>query len=145
MVVRLVPQGIVDSERRLNLVVIRSDSVEVKVHGAEPGDVLHDVHASQGVILEVPLGVPIEFLVARDVVVGCEQEPAGSAGRVDNFFACLRLDAVHDGLDQRPWREILTGSALHVLGVLFQESLVGVPLHVRGHRCPGLLADQLDD
>ncbi len=43
---RLVSQRIVRFERRLDLVVLGADTVEVEVHGAKAGDALHDVHAS---------------------------------------------------------------------------------------------------
>jgi hypothetical protein len=37
---------------------------------------------------------------------------------------------IHNGLDQRARCKVLAGSALHVGGVLFEQALVGVALHV---------------
>ena len=37
---------------------------------------------------------------------------------------------VDDGLDQRPWREVLPGAGLDVLGVLLQQAFVDLGLDV---------------
>ena len=42
-------------------------------------------------------------------------------------------------------REVLARAALDVLGVLFEQALVGVALHVGRHLQPRLVADQIDD
>lgn len=41
--------------------------------------------------------------------------------------------------------EILAGAALDVLGVLFEQALVGVALDVAGHGRPVFLVDEIDD
>ena len=56
-------------------------------------------------LLQVPLLVPVERVVAGDVVVGREQEPARAPGQVHHDLAGPRLDAVHDGLDERARRK----------------------------------------
>ena len=52
----------------------------------------------------------------------------------------LRGHHVHDGGDQGARGEVLARAALHVLGVLLQQPLVGVALHVGGQARPLLLA-----
>jgi hypothetical protein len=42
-------------------------------------------------------------------------------------------------------REVLAGAALHVLGVLLQQALVGVALHIGVEGGPLLLVDEVHD
>jgi hypothetical protein len=42
-----------------------------------------------------------------DVVVRREEEAAGAAGRIADRFLRPRVHHLHDGLDQRPRREVL--------------------------------------
>ena len=87
----------------------------------------------------------VQLVVLLDVAVRGEQEAAGAAGRVGDDFAGLRLDAVHDGIDERARREVLARAALDVLGVALQQPLVRVALDVGAHPAPVLVADQVDD
>ena len=57
----------------------------------------------------------------------------------------LRRHDVHHRGDERARREVLAGAALDVLGVLLQQALVGVALHVGVEARPLLLVDQVDD
>ena len=75
-------------------------------------------------------------VVLDDVVVRRQQKAAGAAGRVADGLAGLRGHHVHHGLDQRARGEVLAGAGLGVLGVLLQQALVGVALHVGAHRRP---------
>ena len=52
---------------------------------------------------------------------------------------------VHHGGDERARGEVLARAAFHVLGVLLQQPLVGVALHVGGEAGPLLLVDQVHD
>ena len=56
-----------------------------------------------------------------------------------------RTNTVHQRVDQGPRREVLPCAALRVLGVPFQQALVGVAFDVRRHLQPRLVADQVDD
>ena len=78
-------------------------------------------------------------------VVGGQQKAAGAAGRVADRLPRLGGDDVDDRLDQRPRGEVLAGAALGVLGVLLQQPLVGVPLHIGAHHRPVFLVDEIDD
>jgi hypothetical protein len=74
-----------------------------------------------------------------------EQEAAGAARGVDDHLARLRLHALDHRINQRPRGEVLTGATLHVLRVAFEQTFVGVALHVGRKREPLLLADEFDD
>ena len=43
---------------------------------------------------------------------------------------------VHAGGGLRAWRKVLVGAALHVCGVLFQQTLVSVAFHIHGRISP---------
>ena len=131
----LVAQGVVGLDGRLALVVVGADAVEEEVHRAEAADAVDQLDAAEGVVAQVLLLVPVEVVVARRGIV---RRRAGSRrcrrrGRTMTSPGC-GLDAVDDGVDERPGREVLPGAALDVLGVLLQQPLVGVALHVGGHR-----------
>jgi len=129
-------------------VVVRAvgaDAVQVEVHPAQAGDVGHQLRAAQGLEAQVALLVAVQLGVALDVFVRSEKEAARAAGGVGDDLARLGPDAVHDRVDDRARREVLPRAALHVLGVALQQPLVGIALHVGGHRRPVFLADQLDD
>ena len=74
-----------------------------------------------------------------------EQEAARAAGRIADRLPRLGAHHVHHRGDERARREVLARAAFHVLGVLLQQALVGVALHVGGKRGPLLLVDQVDD
>ena len=93
----------------------------------------------------MPLLVAVEVAVALEVLVRGEQETTRAAGRIDDDLSGLRLHAVDDGLDDPPGREVLPRAPLDVLRVPLEQPLVGVALHVGGHRRPVFPADQLDD
>jgi hypothetical protein len=138
-------EGVVGLDRGVAVVVVGADAVQEQVHGAQATDPLDELDAAQGLVAKVPLLVLVELVVALDVLVGGEEEPAGAAGRVDDALSGLRLDAIDHGVDEGARGEVLAGAALRVLGVLLQEALVRFALHVGGHGEPGLLADELDD
>jgi len=142
---RLVAQCVVGLDRGLSGVVVRPHAVQEEVHGAQASDSVHDLDAPQRLVLQVRLLVAVELGAGRQPGVGRQQEAPGAAGRVDDHLSRLRLKAIDDRRDEGPRREVLAGPTLDVLGVALQEALVGVPLHVRGHRHPVFLADQLDD
>lgn len=119
--------------------------MEHQVHGAETRRRMHQLPAAQGFLVQVFLLVPVEPVVFGYVVVGGQQESAGSAGRVADRVLRSRGSHVHHRLDERPRREVLPGPALGVLGVLLQQPLVGVPLHVGVHHRPVLLVDEVHD
>ena len=79
------------------------------------------------------------------VALGRQQKAAAAAAGVGDGFPGLRSDALHHGPDQRPGREVLARAAFHVLGVLLQQALVDLALHVGGHGHPVFLVDHLDD
>ncbi len=68
-----------------------------------------------------------------------EQETTRAARRITNRLTWLRGDHVHHCCDERARREILTRAAFHVLGVLLQQTFVGVAFHVGGKAGPLLL------
>ena len=114
------------------------------VHGRQPRRALHQLPAALGLFSQVLLLLAREVgVVAGHMVVRGEQEAAGAAGRVADGLAGLGGDAVHHGLDQRPWCEVLAGAALGVLRVFLQQALAGVALHVGAHGRPVFAIDQV--
>ena len=124
---------------------VGADAVQVEVHPAQSGDVRDQLDGAQRVEAEVPLLIAVQVGVALDVIVRGQQKAAGAAGRVDHHLARARPNAIDDCLNDRARREVLPGAALYVLGVLLEQSFVGVALHVGRHGRPVFLADQLDD
>ncbi len=79
------------------------------------------------------------------IIVRREQEAARAAGRIADRLPRLRRDHIDHRGDERTRREVLARAAFHVLGVLLQQALVGVALHVGVEARPLLLVDQVDD
>ena len=116
-----------------------------QVHRAEPRDAVHQLDAEERAALELLLLRPVERVVLGDVIMRREQETTRAAGRIANRLSRLRRDDVDHRGDERARREVLARAALHVLGVLLQQALVGVALHVGGEAGPLLLVDQVHD
>jgi hypothetical protein len=62
--------------------------------------------------------------------VSSQQNPCRSERWITYDFAKLRIHAVYNSFDQRPWSEVLTGSALRIARVFLQKALVGVTFEV---------------
>ena len=126
--------------------ILRADAVQEEVHDAEPRRRVDDLPAAQRLVAEgvLPL-VGVEHRVARDVVVCGEEEAARAAGGIADPHPRLGLHHLDDRPDQRPGREVLTGTGFHVLRVPLEQPLVGVALDVHAEREPRLLVDQVGD
>jgi len=127
------------------LLEVAADAVEQQVHGAEARDAVHQLDAEERAVLELLLLRAVKGVVLGEVIVGGEQEAAGAAGGIADGLARLRGDHVHHGGDERSRGEVLARAALHVLGVLLQEALVGVALDIGGEAGPLFLVDQVHD
>ena len=125
-----------------------ADAVQQEIHRAKPRDAVDQFNAAELFGVEETKLRLVEFVVLADEIVRSQQEAARAARRIANHidhFAGARLHHVHDRLDQRAGSEVLTRAAFHVLGVLLQESFVGVAFHVGVERGPLLLVDQVRD
>jgi hypothetical protein len=139
-------EAVIGLDRRWCLVPRGADTMEQEVHGANPGDGVHDFHATQCIELKVLLLVPIEIgIVADDVVVSGEKESTGAAGGITDRHRRPRPHDVYDGLNQGPRGEVLARSALDVLRVLFQQPLVGITLHICVEAGPLFLINEISD
>ena len=74
--------------------------------------------------------VLVELVLTGQVSVGRQQEAAGAARWVADDLSRLWSDHLDDGLNQGAWGEVLASAALHVLGVAFEQALVGVAFQV---------------
>ena len=122
-----------------------ADAVKEQVHRAKPRDAVHQFDAEECAALELLLLRAVERVVLGDVIMRREQETTRAAGRIANGLSRLRAHHVHDRGDERARREVLARAAFHVLGVLLQQPLVSVALHVGGEAGPLLLVDQVHD
>jgi hypothetical protein len=91
-------------------------------------------------LIAIEVGVVVDNVLMRG-----QQKPAGAAGRIADRHARLRTHDLDNRPNQGPWREVLSCACLHVLGVLLQQSLVGVALDVHVERHPLLTVDQVHD
>ena len=123
----------------------RQPRTETIAASERPRGAVHNLHAAQRLLHEEALLVLVEREVVADVVMHGQQKAARAAGGIVDQLARLRSRHIHDGLDQSARREVLAGAALHVAGVLFQQPLVGVALHVHAQRGPCLAVDQVGD
>ena len=121
-----------------------TDAVQVEVHGAEADDAGDDVGAAQGLGPEVLHLRLAELVVLGDVVVGGEQEAAGTAGGVANHLPGPWCRDIDDGADERAGSEVLSCSLVRRAGGLFEQALVDRALNVHVHAGPILVADHLD-
>jgi hypothetical protein len=119
--------------------------MEHQVHGAEASRGVHQLPGAQSSGVEELLRIPVELVVFRHIVVGCQEEAAGAAGGIADGIIRPGRHHVNHRFDQRPGGEILPSAALGVLGVLLQEPLVGVPLHVGAHDRPVLPVEKIYD
>src|SRR5439155_20103988 len=74
-------------------------------------------------------------VMTGDVVVGREQEATSATCWVTDCLTWLRSRHVYNCPDQRSGREVLPCAPFSILSVLFEQSLIGVALHigVKGH------------
>ena len=97
-----------------------------------PSDAIHQFDAEKRAALEPFLLRAVERVMPGDVIMRREQETTRAARRITDGLFRLRTHHVHDGGDEGTRREILARAAFHVLGVLLQQPLVSVALHVGG-------------
>ena len=142
---RVGEQGVPQGDGHLPVQV--ADVVEKEVHQAQLKGSGHDLPAPEGVPLQKFLGLPVQRVVlgVGQVALGRQQEAAAAAAGVGDGCPGFRSDALHHGPDQRSGREILARAAFHVLGVLLQQALVNLALHIGGHGHPVFPVDHLDD
>ena len=105
------------------------EPVQHQVHQRQPVGVLHVLHTVEGVapiLALLRLGPGIRVTVLTQVAVGGDEEAAGTGRRVlDDVVEC-RLHHRHHAVDQRPWREVLAGAGLLLVGVLLQQPFVEI-------------------
>ena len=120
--------------------------MQQQVHRGEPRgavDELVTVGEPVGEVIALRGGEP--GCVPGGVLVRCQKE-SGRPGRgVRDGVVRSGLNAVDDGLDERPGGEVLPGAGLDVLGSLREKLLVGVALDVGAGCGPVLLVDEVND
>ncbi len=131
--------------RRRDACATLSDAVQKEVHATKPGHTVDQLDAEQRPALKPFLLGTVERVMFGDEIMRREQETASPTRGVTNRVARCRLHRVHDGGDERAWCEVLARAAFHVLGVLLQQALIGVPLHVGGKAGPLFLVNQVHD
>ncbi len=142
-VARIGSQGIAHCQWQF--AVACADAVQHKVHGTKAGRALDQLPAGKGDVLEGVLLLLGHIRIARyDMVMGGQQKATGAAGRIADFLARFRSDDIDHGPDQRASGKILTGPGLGILGILFQQALVGIALDIGTHHRPVFLANQID-
>ena len=122
-----------------------ADAVQQQVHRAQARHAVHQLDAVERAGLEFLLLRPVQRGALGQVVVRRQQEPARAARRIADRLPRPRRHAFHHRGDQRARGEVLPRAALHVFGVLLQQALVGVALHVGRQARPLLLVDQVHD
>ena len=126
--------------------LVSADAVKVQVHYAEPGGAVHNLPSVESVVPQVgKLALVHAGTMVDYVVVSRQQEASGAAGGVTDGGAGLRAHDVHDGLNQRTRREVLSCAGLHILRVALQQRLIGIALHVGAKGHPILAVDELPD
>ena len=85
------------------------------------------------------------MLRVSQIALGCQQKAAAAAAGISHGLHGLWADTLHHGLDQRAGSKILARAAFHVLGVLLQQALIDLALHVGGHGHPFFFVDHLDN
>jgi hypothetical protein len=126
------------------------DAVKHDVHAAESRHAIDQLNAAKLLRVKKRELLLVEFVVIANVVVSNKQETAGAACGIANCkwlsaFGRLRLHDIDNCADQRTRREVLTGTAFHVLRVLLQEPFVSVAFDVGIERRPFFLVDQVSD
>ncbi len=120
-----------------------ADAVQQQVHRAQARHAVHQLDAVECAGFELLLLRPVQFVVLGQVVMRRQQKPARAARRVADRLARLRGHHFHHRSDEHARGEVLPRTALHVFGVLLQQALVGVALHVGRQARPLLLVDQV--
>ena len=140
------PEVAANGVHRCNRALIRVDAMQVQVHHAQAGGVVHDFPAAQRLVLQVLLLIGVELVMLGHVVI----EPPEESRRCHRpgrrwcppVLACMQSTmAAMSGARG----EILAGSTLHVLGVLLKQPLIGIPLHVGVQREPTLTVNKVHD
>src|SRR5882724_1364166 len=72
-----------------------------------------------------------------------QQKTAGSTSRIVYCIARFGTNYGNNGINQGAWREVLSGTALHIGGVLFQQAFVGIAFYVSVDVHPLFATDQV--
>ena len=70
--------------------------------------------------------IAIQIVVVGQILVGGEEEAASATGRVADDLIRARLDAIDNGVDQGPRREVLPRALGTFGGALGQQPFVDV-------------------
>ena len=87
----------------------------------------------------------IKLEVFDQIKQSCQQKAARAAGGITNRLPWLWSDHIDHRCNQRTRSKVLLGSAFDVFGVLLQQALVGIALHVSGQTRPLFFVDQIND
>jgi len=138
-------QRVLGRDREIRRIGITPDAVQEEIHGTEPGDAIDQLESVERAIPQALLLRPIKCMVMGEKIMGRQQEATRTAGRIADRLAGLGGHGIDDGCDQGAGGEVLASSPLHIGGVLFQESLVGIPLDIDTETRPLLLVDEIDN
>ena len=117
--------------------------MQVKVHHAQAGGGIHDLPTGESFVIQVVPLVTVEGIILGNEIMCRKQEATGATGGVTDGLTRGRAHDIQHSLDERAGGEVLPGTALRVLGVLFQQALVNFTLDVNIQADPGLAIDQL--
>ena len=98
----------------------------------------------QGLMAQMIPLVAVECIVTRDVIVSGKQKAARARGGIADSLPKLWAHDIHNRLDERTRREVLTRSALGILRVLFEQTFVNLAFDINIQPDPGFTVDQFD-
>lgn len=128
----------------IRLAVDFSNVVKEKIHQAQATRARHNFVAVEGVVFKEPLLLRGELVVLHQIIVGREEEAAGTASWIGDRFARLGSHASDHRLDERTRRKVLARARLCVLCVPFKNALVNVAFHIGIKRGPRDVVHHLD-
>src|SRR5712692_10150178 len=105
--------------------------MQKQVHGTEPGNTVHDFDTMQGVESQKSFLFTVEIgIMRRKIVMRREEKATRPTRRITDRLAWLGSHDVNKRVNQGSRGEVLPCTCLGILGILLQQSFVGIAFDV---------------
>ena len=138
-------QTILGDHREITGIGLATNSVKEEIHRAKASDAVDQLDPVERAILELLLLLSVQGEVLGDVVMRGEEEASRAASWIADRLPWLGSHHIDHGGDQGTRGEVLSGTALHIGGILLKEAFVGISLDIDLEARPLLLVDQIND
>ena len=119
--------------------------MQVEVHHAETGGVIHNFPSREGVVAQIVFLVAVKLVIFGNVIVRGEEKSTRAAGGIADGHARFRTHDFGHRFDERARRKVLSGSAFGIFGVFLEQAFVDFTLGVNIYAHPAFTVYQRDE